>query len=317
MFAKNTVRAHRWVACAFLTLAFSAGVYAETGLDRVYIFGDSLADAGNVYALTGETSKAPYALIPSYPYAIGGHHFSNGKTWAEKFAQSVDDNSGGKASRDAPGKNGNYAHGGARARAGSGSPVPSSIEQVWMFLGDYGTARPDALYVLEFGGNDLRDALVAGQSDPGAVAPVLQAAIGGLAQSIQTLYFAGARNFLVANAPNIEHAPAVQLLGAGPVAGFLVGLYNGGLEGALQQLEGALPGITIHRLNMATLIDEVVANPAAFGISNVTSPCLNFMVESGAKCDDPEKYFFWDGLHPTAAGHRILAQRAIESIGSN
>jgi len=302
-----------WV---FLVLGLATAANAQSDYDRVFVFGDSLSDSGNIYALTGETSKAPYALIPSYPYAIGGHHFSNGKTWAEMLAQSLSDNNGGKASRDAPGRNGNYAHGGARARSGSGSAAPSSTQQVAMFIGDFGVAPSNALYVLQFGGNDLRDALIAGQADPNAVAPILQAAIGNLATAVQTLYFAGARNFLIANAPNIEHAPAVQLAGAGAVAGFLTGLYNGGLEGALQQLEAGLPGTTFHRLNMASLVDEVVDAPAEFGIVNVTSPCLNFLVESDATCDNPEDYFFWDGLHPTRAGHAILAGRAQEAIAN-
>lgn len=183
-----------------------------------------------------------------------------------------------------------------------------------MFVGDFGAAPSNALYVIQFGGNDLRDALVAGASDPAAVQPILGAAIADTAQSIQALYFAGARHFLVANAPNIEHAPVVQMSGAGPVAGFLVGLYNGGLEGTLQALEAGLPGINIQRLNLAGITDEIVANPADFGLTNVVSPCLSFLVESDAKCDNPEDHFFWDGLHPTAAGHSVLGNAAIAAL---
>jgi len=47
---------------------------ANGDFSEVFIFGDSLSDGGNIYALTGETSKAPYALVPTRPYAIGGHH---------------------------------------------------------------------------------------------------------------------------------------------------------------------------------------------------------------------------------------------------
>lgn len=297
-----------------LLFSFAQAHSQEAGHIRLFIFGDSLSDAGNAWLATGATSMAPYALIPAAPYAIGGHHFSDGKTWAERLAQDLGANSSGKASLASPGKNGNYAFGGARARAGSGSPSPSAALQIQSFLGDFGSAPGNAIYVIEFGGNDLRDALVAGA--PGtpeaqaAVFQIIQAAIGATAQSVQTLYLAGARHFLIANSPNLEHAPAVKLAGAGPVAGFLTGIYNGSLEGALQALEAGLPGIEIDRLDLADFINDVVADPSAFDIVETSIPCLSFMVEVDAKCEDPESYLFWDGIHPTAAAHKALATRA-------
>lgn len=305
------------VMSAMLLIGLPAVSNAQGDFDDVFIFGDSLSDGGNIYALTGETSKAPYALIPTRPYAIGGHHFSNGKTWAERLAQNLNDTNGGKPSLKNPGQNGNYAYGGARARSGSGNSSPDSATQVLTYLGDHGGASPNALYVIQFGGNDLRDALVAGASDPAAVGPILQAAVTELVGSIQMLYFAGGRNFLVANAPNLAHAPAVKLSGAEGVAGFLTGLFNGGLEGGLQQLELFLPGIVIYRLDMAGFTDAVVANPGDFGLTETNAPCLTFYTESDAKCANPEEHLFWDGLHPTAAAHNELANAATAAVYGN
>jgi len=313
MSARNHVTSLLLVVFAFLFPGFTSIVNAQADSSRVFIFGDSLSDSGNVYALTGETAKAPYAVIPAAPYAIGGHQFSNGKTWAENFAQALGDNNGGKAALDSPGRNGNYAFGGARARTVA-SPIPSSVAQVGMYLADHSMASAGALYVIQFGGNDLRDALVAGASDPTAVQPIMTAAIGDIATSIQTLYFAGARRFLVANAPNLEHAPAVRFSGAGAVAGLLTGLFNGNLEGTLQLLELGLPGIEIARLDLGGFVNDVVASPADFELTNVIAPCLSFMTESDAKCENPEDYLFWDGIHPTKAAHAALADRAIATI---
>lgn len=295
--------------CALMLVVLPAISQADDDFERIFIFGDSLSDAGNVFELTGNVSTAPYLVVPAAPYDIGGHHFSNGKTWAERFAADMNNNKGGKASLKKPGKNGNYAFGGARARAGTGGS-PDATTQVGMYLGDYGVARADALYVIQFGGNDLRDALVAAASDPNAAIGIIQAAIGDLALNIQALYAAGARNFLVANAPNLAHAPAVKLAGISGVAGFFTGIYNGGLEGGLQQLELFLPDIEIYRLDMAAFTDAVVANPGAFGLSVTDAPCLSFFTEMGAICDDPGEYLFWDGLHPTAAAHKELAEYA-------
>lgn len=316
MKSKTQLLAARRGSLLLALLLASAGAFADGAATRVFIFGDSVSDGGNIYALTGETAKAPYALIPSRPYAIGGHHFSNGKTWAERFAQSLNDNAGGKASLDNPGKNGNYAFGGARARTGSNSSSPDSVQQIQMFFADYGSA-PGGIYVLQFGGNDLRDALEAAASSVPDALAIIEAAVQQSAANIQTLYIAGARRFLVVNAPNLAHAPAVKLAGASGIAGFFTGLYNGALEGALQQLEMALPGVDIERLDLASFTDAVVADPGAFGLTNVATPCLSFLTSSGAICSSPETHLFWDGLHPTAAAHVELAKFAVEVAASN
>lgn len=299
--------------CALMFAILPAIAQADDDFERIFIFGDSLSDAGNVFELTGNVSTAPYLVVPAAPYDIGGHRFSNGKTWAERFAADMQNNTGGKASLKKPGKNGNYAFGGARARSGTGGS-PDASTQIAMYLGDHGVADADALYVVQFGGNDLRDALVAAASDPGAAIVIIQTAIGDLALNIQTLYAAGARNFLVANVPNLAHAPAIKLAGVSGVAGFFTGIYNGGLEGTLQQLEMFLPGIEIRRLDIAGFTDAVVANPGAFGLSVTEVPCLSFFTEVGAICDEPGEYLFWDGLHPTAAAHKELAEYAAEQF---
>ena len=297
-----------WVA--IIMLGMHSGLWAKDGLDNVYIFGDSLSDPGNVYALTGQTAKAPYEPIPSAAYAIGGHQFSNGKTWAQRFAQNLKLNKSGKAAYGSSGKFGNYAFAGARL-AGPSLAV-SAADQVNLFLGDKGgVADSDALYVIQFGGNDVRDAFVAYLVDgPAAAQGIIEAAIGAEIGLILQLYGSGAQNFLVANAPNIGMAPAVaefgpeaQILGAGLSAGF-----NAGLASALDFY--IPPEASVQIFDMYGLINAIAANPVALGISDTTSPCLSFGVESGAKCSNPETYLFWDAVHPTAVVHKHLGSVA-------
>ena len=70
---------------ALLFLAASAA-FAETdhGYDRLFVFGDSLSDPGNRFAVTGETAHPPFVPVPDSAYGVGGHHFSNGRTWVER-----------------------------------------------------------------------------------------------------------------------------------------------------------------------------------------------------------------------------------------
>jgi len=304
-----------FLGLAILILSVPGISKADGGFSQIYIFGDSLADPGNIFALTGLTAKAPYELIPSAPYAIGGHHFSNGKTWAEKFAQNMKLSEGGKSALEAPGINGNYAFGGARARFIGDAPPAAA--QVGLFQLHYtGSADPDALYVVQFGGNDLRDALDAYPADPSGATSVgiLTDAVVSISDNIISLYSTGARHFLVANVPNIARAPAVREAGPGVVflANFFGVSYNDGLESALSALEGGLPGISIERINFFDIVNDVADNPENFGITFTEATCLTFGDPSGAKCSKPGEYLFWDGIHPTKVIHNAIGDKASE-----
>jgi phospholipase/lecithinase/hemolysin len=294
-----------WIA--IIMLGMHNGLWAKDGLDNIYIFGDSLSDPGNVYALTGQTAKAPYEPIPSAAYAIGGHQFSSGKTWAQRFSQSLGLNKSGKAAYGSSGKFGNYAFGGARLV--NPSLALSAAEQVNLYLANQGNiADGDALYVIQFGGNDVRDALV---GNPEEAPALIKAAIGAEIELIMQLYHSGARNFLVANVPNIGLTPAVA--GFGPEAqyfGFLLSVaFNDGLAMALAS-DAIPPDASVQIFDMFGLINGIAANPVALGISDTTSPCLSFGVKSGAKCSNPKAYLFWDAVHPTAVVHKHLGNVA-------
>ena len=299
---------------AIVMFGIPGGLWAKDGFDKVYIFGDSLSDPGNIYALTGQTSKAPYDLIPSAPYAIGGHQFSNGKTWAQRFTQNLKLNKSGKAALEAPGKNGNYAFGGSRLIPNSLSPVPSGADQVNLYLADYhGEVDDKALFVIQFGGNDVRDALevLVETRDIDVAGAIIQTAVESEIALILQLYSSGARHFLVVNVPDIGLTPAAKM--AGPEAVFFSGIlgasFNEGLATGLESLS-SLPGIKIDSFDLFSLLHSVADSPEEFGISNVESACLMFMMKSGAKCSNSENYLFWDGIHPTAVVHKLVGDSA-------
>lgn len=73
----------------------------------------------------------------------------------------------------------------------------------------------------------------------------------------------------------------------------------------------AADGISITILDTYDLIDAAIADPAAFGLSDVTDRCYpGPYTGGGSGCANPGSYLFWDGLHPTAAGHAIIAAQA-------
>jgi outer membrane lipase/esterase len=301
-------------ACAFFPSAFAAD---KAPFERIVVFGTSLSDPGNAFALLGTNNTPPdwsvdMFLIPDRPYAKGGHHLSNGATWIEQFARPL-----GLASSVRPALRGggtNYAFSGARAQDTAG---PYDLpEQVTAFLSDFGgSVSAGALYVVEIGGNDLRDALVAGLSGgPPAAQAVIQAALESVSDNLVQLYIAGARDFLIWNAPDIGLTPAIN--GNPLAAGFANQLaqgFNAGLDSLLSQLALALPGIRFNRLDVYAKLNTIVANPPLFGLSNVTAACITPNQPPFA-CKKADEYLFWDGIHPTKTAHGILAEEAARTL---
>ena len=186
--------------------------------------------------------------------------------------------------------------------------------QVEAFLQPSGGIAPsDALYVIEMGGSDIRDALVAyvTEGGPAGAAAMLQQTNISIATAIATLYGAGARQFLVWRAPNVGLTPAIRRLDSvNPGAAFLAKLltqgFNAGLDGAVSQLSG-LPGVSISRLDAEGILNALVTDETAFGLTDVTTACVAPGL-APFTCQSPDAFLYWDGIHPTKAVHSILAQ---------
>lgn len=295
----------------------------------IVVFGTSLSDPGNAFALRGGTSTPPDydlnpLLIPDAPYARGGHHFSNGATWVEQFARSLGLSGSVRpafASDSAIATN--YAVGGARACDAAGSGGVNLADQVDAYLAATGgQASPGALYVIEMGGNDMRDAIAAalgvlqgGGTFPQALqaaAPALVCAQQAIAAAIQALAQAGATQILVWTVPDLGLTPAIRSLGPGAmqVATLLTAQFNNQmLLPTVQGLDQAYTDLHIAVLDAFTLLQQLDANRANFGLTNTTAACVT---PNAAPffCQAADDYLFWDGIHPTRAAHAIVADEA-------
>lgn len=323
---------------ALLVLCVPGVASAQLTFSGIVVFGTSVSDPGNAYALLTRPvpglnytcgvaqSLPPYAtvvaedLYPCAPYAIGGHHFSNGATWIEQFAAprglAIDV---GPAFQGSNGKAHNYAVSGARATVVTGRV--NLPQQVQAFLNDVGSTAPaDALYVIEIGNNDVGDSLkeflaVYGQTGDlnqalTAAQTIITGALTSIATNIQVLYAAGARKFLVLNAAKFNLVPIVTLQGAQAIAlgGALSDAFNTGLvQNVLTPLSGALPDVEIAQLDVASRMVDIISHANNYGLTNVSGYCITPNV-APFKCEEPSTFFFWDGIHPTAAVHSIIAQ---------
>ena len=295
----------------------------------IVVFGTSLSDPGNAFALRGGTSTPPDydmnpLLVPNAPYARGGHHFSDGATWVEQLARSF---GLARTVRPAYGSDShlatNYAVGAARACDAPGDGNVNLADQIDAFLADTGTVAPsDALYVIEMGGNDVRDAIVVAlsvlqaggtvQQAVQAAAPILVCAEQAIQAAIVTLEQAGAQHFLVWTAPDLGLTPAIRSLGPGAMglATSLAWMFNTQLLlPTVHALDRASEDIDIAVLDAFTLLQQITAQPAKFGLTNTTTACL-IPNDEPFSCQTAHEYLFWDGIHPTRAAHALVAHEA-------
>jgi phospholipase/lecithinase/hemolysin len=309
----------RWtmLSCTALLLAAPGLAAAQSRFSGIVVFGTSLSDPGNAFALVGDSGRPPDftlspLLIPSAPYAKGGHHFSNGATWVEQFARAAGLSSSVRPALLDPSAT-NYAVGAARAH---NDDVNFNLtRQVDTFLEHSGNvASVQALYVVEMGSNDIRDAFTV-YATGGDGGPILTDALASIAANIQRLYAAGAREFLVWLPPNVALTPALRSLppAAQGLAAWLTQVFDANLSGVLVQLEQNLPGANVITLDAYQLLQSIVADPAAFNLANVTAACMTPNV-APFSCADADGFLFWDGIHPTTAGHAIVAREAARLV---
>ena len=312
----TSVNLKSWFLVFVLAVALLIPTWAGAiEFKRIVVFGGSVSDPGNFFALTGITNAPPYDdlnpfLVPTGPYSIGGHHFSNGATWIEQFARPL-----GLSRYVRPAFRGssphatNYAVGGARAR-----DIPDTLdmtEQVAAFLNDLRNRTPsEALFVIDFGGNDVRDALAAG--NPG----ILNDALDAIADNVAALYAVGARKFLFLTVANIGSLPSVRILDdmipadvAEAATDLTVG-FNAGLNLIIESLPA---DVEVAVLDVFQKVEELIANPSAFGLTEVEEACIMPNMPP-FRCKKPNHYLFWDGIHPTKAVHAIFAEEALNVL---
>jgi phospholipase/lecithinase/hemolysin len=75
------------------------------------------------------------------------------------------------------------------------------------------------------------------------------------------------------------------------------------------ELSATLPAGAIF-YNTADLLRAIVANPAAYGLTNATDPCFNGVTV----CANPGQYLFWDDFHPTTAADAIAAKAFASAV---
>ena len=282
------------------TLAVTLGVgcgEASAQFKSFYFLGDSLTDAG--------TYGARFTVNPGLVWAqdVGAKYGVTVTPW----------NAGGV----------DAAQGGARVTQPSpftppGAPQRPLSVQIDQLLAATPKLDPNTLYSVWVGGDDLFANVAAAQAGQITAAQVqanmTTAAVETL-QQIARLRDAGAKTIVVFNLPDVGKTPAGLATDPAGLSA-LSSLFNSTLQAGLGSLN-----VNIVPVNVFGLLNEFLANPTAFGLTNVTAPActtpssINCTTSTLVAPNAGQTYVWADASgHPTPAAHQIIADVVISEI---
>lgn len=313
----------RTALAAALALAALPAIAQQKPFTQTVFFGDSLTDSG---------AFRPGLVQIAGPGAstLGRFTTNPGLVWSEFLADYYGTNANsfyqfglGTLTTNPAGTN--FAGGGARIGTPASNPftptnpaaptVASLQTQVTAYLNaNGGRADSNALFTVWGGANDLF------AIGAGAPLSTLGTAVAGQIGIVNSLTAAGARYILVPTLPDMGLTPAARAQGPAGQAQFtqLSSTYNTALFNGL-----ASANLRVIPLDTFNLLREVVANPAPFGITNLTSTaCLPALVQSSLTCSPANyatpnagsSFLFADGVHPSVATHEVLADYAVSVL---
>jgi len=279
-------------ASALAAVALPAPAAAQR-IDHIVAFGDSYADDGNLFEILG-FNPAPQV------YPTG--RFSGGTNYVDTLSQLL----------NAPVDN--FAIGGALADNPNtnGVGLPGFTTEYGAFLNGGGSFFPTVdgtfdehdLVTVSIGGNDARfyqqhngtldGAAAAGSASATSATAGLDALVGAGAQTIS--FLAGNTAIL----PEVANDAAAM-----EIRNTYSTTFNNQIQSVLAGY--AADGVTVHYLDLTLVGQQIIANPAAYGLTSggVCSPAPACIADSGYT---NQFLFYVDNLHLTSAGFAIVAR---------
>lgn len=292
----------------------------------VFVFGDSLVDAGNALKLAQTYDYFPFTSLPNgAPTTEKGYYkgrFTDGYTFADLisnkfigmptkpvFPFGYDDPYLGISFgffSDPSGNNLNFAYGGGQIRQGD-EAVPDIDDQTDAFKDAVdGDADPNALHIFAFGANDVHDLVP--NEDPWvdeatALARLTNAADEWIEEINQVIAIGGTR-VLALGVPDIGIQP----------------IFNGTPNEAARRAvathySAMLDGLIRERLDQITSPDFQYVSFT--GMSDVVLGQMDAMYASGVRPLNTSSLVFFDKVHPTAQLDALAAAYFIDTLNGS
>lgn len=279
------------LAAAAALGAIAAPAAAAPKYDQIVVFGDSLVDAGNVFLATGGFAPTNVYNNPSRGYFPG--RFTNGPDYTDLLSQKL------YHTLSSPSLAGgsNYAFGGATVVANA-DLVPDLQLQLGQYSALHPLADPNALYIINAGGND--DFALEGK-DPATVAAAAVTLANTLAGAVQALDAAGAGHILVTGIPNTT------------ATGFALETV---LQARLDMIQPGLTNASLLRFSYQDFFTRLAADPLSFRVPPITEAgaCFDSRTPVGGKIDC-SGFFSVDGIHPIAPIQAAIFREVVQVAG--
>lgn len=260
------------------------------------VLGDSLSDTGNAFIGTGGVTP------PSPPYAPG--RFSNGPIWIDYIAAAA-----GLPAQPFLVGGSNFAVGGARTGLDGAIPGTGVMSQAGLYLAS--AFDPLALHIVTGGGNDLLDAAesLTSPTDLSAAGQLAALNLLAIANQLATL---GADRVMLSNVADVGITPESFAAGTNLQAQIASTAFNTTLYAGYLQLTRFFPTTNFYFVDQNAIATAIIQDAnfnggAAFGITNVTAPCILDTSICNAS-------LFFDNIHPTSQVHALYAAAALEEI---
>jgi phospholipase/lecithinase/hemolysin len=291
-------------SAAFFCLLAPVALLANPigSVSSLVVFGDSLSDNGNAAIALGGTlpgNYAPNAFTDgpntTPPVPVGGPT----GLWIDQLAPKL----GVAPATPFLAGGSNYAVGSALSGHNPAfSPVPPltqvpfTTDQAGIYSAQHGgVASSSALYTIWSGANDL----VAG------VSPITAA--DNEFHNILGLAAEGGKQFMWLNLPPLGQTPDAAAAGPLAVAALNAASAQYNFEWSLDIAKLQALGIDVVGVDVNALFLNIAANPAAFGLTNISDPAQGIT-------GDPDTFLFWDGQHPTTAADALIADVAFNDF---
>lgn len=299
---KTRARPTRCIAAGGLVLALALSANAAAFSD-LFVFGDSVVDTGNVQALA-LSAGTPDPTPAELGYFDG--RFTNGINAADVVNQAIEGMNLAGSTTTAMGDN--FAYGGARARTNL-DVIPDLAAQISAhFLAR--SIDPDALYLINVGGNDVRDIVLEGLRGAQREHRIGQAT-AAVTAAVAALRAGGATHIAFVGIADVGEIP--EVLALGPVTSAEATEASIDLNASIL---GALPE-DAYFIDTIEFFDEVAADPPPSGLPAGIDPetaCLDSAVPDPSGAPTCTDFVFFDPVHPTTAIHQILGAHILATV---
>ncbi|XP_015895532.3 GDSL esterase/lipase 6 [Ziziphus jujuba] len=312
-------------------------------LPGMFIFGDSILDAGNNHFNKNCSAQADFPPYGSAFFHQPTGRFTNGRTVPDFISQfigiefqkpyleaQIEVLNGSWT--DYPSNGINFASAGSGVLQGTNEdwgviPLQDQLQQ-FQTLVRKNKIDPSlvqkSVFLFESGSNDIFDYFLqldtTPKLDPDAY---VRGMVAQVAKFIDQIYKLGARKIVVVSLGPVGCVPARAILPGAPIdrcygkMNVMVKNYNKGLENLTNHIPIKYPHAIGVYGAVYNIFQQFRATPKPYGFSEVSSACCGYgtlrgLIQCGKEgyevCSRPNEFLFWDYFHPSEHAYELISK---------